>query len=287
MDEGDVIKPTDPIAVVPKIEQNPARQSVAERPKPMEQAKEGSDPAPDKTPKPVKSKRISEWFNGLNHNGITALFTVGIFVATATYAVFAIKQWNAMRESNAINRENVESVQRALVFFSGQPAYVKRLTGKKVTSLTIVLPWENTGVTPAMNGKSIVNWKTFPSPSGLPENFTYPDEVNVEPRQFEIPPRGYGNGTMDVPIQWIEATKNGSLRMFIHGWIIYDDIFKGTEGTRKTPIHLSEFCDEITNIKSTPDDVTDPTANITWELSLCREHNCSDERCRDYQEKTR
>ena len=69
--------------------------------------------------------------------------------------------------------------------------------------------------------------------------------------------------------------------MFVWGWITYDDIFKNT------PRHLSEFCDEITNIKGTPEDITDPAANITWELSLCREHNCSDERCADYREKTK
>jgi hypothetical protein len=190
-----------------------------------------------------------------------------------------------MVESNRINRENMESTQRALVFFSGQVGYVKRFAGKKITSLTLVLPWENSGVTPAIDGDSRVNWKTFQSPTGIPEGFSYPDEGNVERRQFDIPPRGYGNGTEDVPIEWIEATKDNSLRLFVHGWITYDDIFKGKKGERITPRHLSEFCDEITNIKSSPDDVTDPAANITWELSLCPEHNCSDERCKDYSTK--
>jgi hypothetical protein len=214
------------------------------------------------------------------------LVEIAVFLVGVKVAFIYSGQLRQMIESNDINRENVESVERALVFFSGQAGYVKRLTRKKVTSLTIILPWENSGVTPAINGLSVVNWKTFPSPSGIPGNFTYPDEANPAPKQFEIPPKGYGNGTMDVPITWIAATKDKRLRMFIYGWITYDDIFKGTNGRRKTSRHLSEFCDEIVNIKSTPDDLTDPSANITWELSLCREHNCSDERCMDYEEKT-
>ncbi len=231
--------------------------------------------------------RFCRWFKKITVAEVGMLIlTVAIAASSIVYTIYAKRQWNVMRESNNINRENMESVQRALVSYSGQTGQIKRLTGKKVTSLTMVLPWENTGVTPAMNGKSVVNWKTLPSPNGLPENFTYPDQMEVEPRQFEIPPRGIGTGTMDVPIGWIQVTKGKTVRMFIYGWITYDDIFKKAAGAKGTPRHLSEFCDEITNVKSTPEDVTDPAANITWELSLCRGHNCTDERCEDYKEKT-
>jgi hypothetical protein len=219
-------------------------------------------------------------------NAIMAVFTILIFAATTAYTVIAILQWNAMRDSNEINRENVESVQRALVSFGGQVGHIKRVSGKKITKLTLVMPWENTGVTPSMNGKSRGNWKTFEGPGGIPDNYTYPDQSAIKLTQFEISPKGYGNITADVPIEWIQAVKNGGFRMFVYGWITYDDIFsKASNGTRKTPIHLSEFCDEITNVKSIPDDVTNPDASITWELSLCSEHNCTDERCADYAQK--
>jgi hypothetical protein len=191
-------------------------------------------------------------------------------------------QLNQMVESNAINRENMESVQRALVFFNGNLGMVKRGEGKKTNMFTLVTPWENTGVTPAMSGKSVVNWKTTAAPEGLPDGFTFSDQVEIQPRQFEIPPKGSGNGTMDVPVLWIKAVQSKKTRLFIFGWITYDDIFKGRLGERKTPRHLAEFCDEVVNIKSTPEDVTNPDANIRVELSLCTEHNCSDERCSDY-----
>jgi hypothetical protein len=211
---------------------------------------------------------------------------LGALVVGVLFLVIYGCQLDQMIKSNRISRESVESVQRALVYFSGQPAYIKRVVGNKVGTLTIVIPWENSGVTPAMNGKSMVNWRIFHGPNGIPDNFTYPDEGQVKPRQFDIPPKSSGNGTMDVPIWAISSAKNGVGRLYVHGWIVYDDIFKGRPRKRNTPRHLSEFCSEITNIKSIPDDITDPNVNITWELSLCPEHNCSDERCADYKEKT-
>jgi hypothetical protein len=42
------------------------------------------------------------------------------------------------------------------------------LKKKKVIALTLVIPWENTGVTPAMNGTSRVNWVVIPN--DLPDN---------------------------------------------------------------------------------------------------------------------
>jgi len=197
---------------------------------------------------------------------------VGIVVA-----LIYIGQLRQMIESNRINRENMESVQRALVFFGGEVGAIKRTTGKKVTSLTLVFPWQNSGATPAMRGKSRVNWLTVPG--DLPNNFQFPDLGDPRLNQFEIPPKGFGNGTADVSIEYIEKVKAKRARMFVWGWITYNDIF------HKTPRHLSEFCDELTNIESSSADLTDPAVNIKWESSLCQSHNCSDERCADYWEK--
>jgi len=68
--------------------------------------------------------------------------------------------------------------------------------------------------------------------------------------------------------------------LYVWGWLSYHDVFAGT------PTRLSEFCDEITNIRSSKPDMTDPTSQITWNLSLCPVRNCSDEECSDYKEKT-
>jgi hypothetical protein len=225
---------------------------------------------------------VSKWW----HDPAHVIQAIGILIGSVVAVIYGC-QLRAMNENNRIGRENVEAVQSASVFFFGQVGYIPRLTGNKVATITIVVPRTNVGSTAAMNGESVVNWKTMPGNSDLPENFAYPDEAAPTKRQFEIPPKGFGNATIDVPVSWIQGTKSKSFRLFIHGWITYDDIFKGAERKRNTSRHLSEFCDEITNISSTPEDITDPTVKITSsELSLCREHNCTDAGCRDYKDKT-
>ena len=186
---------------------------------------------------------------------------------------------NAAIGANKVTREALVSVQRAFVSFSGTLSATKIVKHDKTTDLMLNLPWTNLGTTPTRKSKSRVNWQTFPQ--GMPDNFSFLDIGDVAPRQFTIPSKGFGNATMEVPIQVLEYVKDGNLRLFVWGWITYHDIFE------RTPVRLSEFCDEVTNIKSSTDSFTDPASNITWELVLCSEHNCTDEECRDYKEKTK
>lgn len=50
-----------------------------------------------------------------NHNAVTAVSTGCIFAATAIYALFAIFQWGAMRDSNKINHDAQIAGQRAWI----------------------------------------------------------------------------------------------------------------------------------------------------------------------------
>ena len=60
----------------------------------------------------------------------------------------------------------------------------------------------------------------------------------------------------------------------------YHDIFTNT------PVRLSEFCDELLNVRGDKNDLTDPSTNIGWDVQLCPTFNCSDEECADYKERT-
>jgi len=197
---------------------------------------------------------------------------------THDLAVAAGKQADAAKIANNTTREALTSVQRAFVFFVGSTSATKTIVNNKTTELTLTFPHKNAGVTPTKDAEARVNWKDFPD--GLPSHFNFPDEGSVQPRQFDIPPQAFGNGTLAIPIAVIEAAKQRRARIFVWGWVAYHDIFG------KTPERLSEFCDEIANIKSTPEDITDPSASITWDLSLCPVHNCFDNRCTDYKERT-
>lgn len=197
---------------------------------------------------------------------------------THDLAVAAGKQAEAARIANTTTREALTSVQRAFISFSGTASANKTISANKVTELVFTLPWVNAGVTPTKNAESQVNWRPFPG--DLPPNFTFPDLGEVQFRQFEIPPREFGNATLTIPIAVFDAARKRSIRLFVWGWITYNDIFD------KTPMRLSEFCDEIVDIKSSTEDIVDPSANITWQFSLCRTHNCSDEQCGDYKQRT-
>lgn len=175
---------------------------------------------------------------------------------------------------------SLTDVQRPFIYFAGGAPAKKIILDKKLVELDVNLPWENSGATPTVNGDSQVNWKIFPL-SGMPPNFSFADEANnVQKSQFEIPPKGVGNTTLKIPTGFLAQVAKGQQRLYVWGWITYSDIFTGT------PTRLSEFCDEVINVKSTKDDIQDPNNDVTWDLTLCSTHNCSDERCADYYQKT-
>jgi hypothetical protein len=185
----------------------------------------------------------------------------------------------AAQDAANVSRESLTSVQRAFVSFAGGGSAKKVIVRGKVTDLVVTLPWVNYGVTPTRNGKSQINWEPFPG--DLPNNFDFPDIGKVKFSQFMIPAKGSGNATMKIPIDIFSEIKKGNMRLFVWGWITYHDIFN------KTPTHLSEFCDEVTKITTSSEDVTNSTTDVTWELNLCQTHNCADEECGDYKQKTK
>lgn len=221
------------------------------------------------------AKTSEDTFGEMKSGGID---THDLAVAAGKQADAAKIAATAAKTANNTTREALTSVQRAFVFFVGSTSATKTIVNNKTTELTLTFPHKNAGVTPTKDAEARVNWKDFSD--GLPSHFNFPDEGSVQPRQFDIPPQAFGNGTLAIPIAVMEAAKQGRTRIFVWGWVAYHDIFG------KTPGRLSEFCDEIANIKSTPEDITDPSASITWDLSLCPIHNCFDDRCTDYKERT-
>ena len=118
----------------------------------------------------------------------------------------------------------------------------------------------------------------------MPTDFTFPDIGTVQMRQGEIPARATGNATIEGirPEVFVDAEHNRS-RIYVWGWITYNDVFKGT------PRHLTEFCDEVSNIKITNEDASQApqaSSEFSWTLSFCLvSHNCYDRQCSDYSDK--
>jgi hypothetical protein len=205
---------------------------------------------------------------------------IGINFALAVIGIFAIciygRQLSQMRTANEISKESLVSVQRAFVGFSGSVVGTEVLdsTGKRVVTMRLNTPWINSGNTPTKDAASWVNWISLPG--GLPDNFTYPDLAKFTEKQFALGPKVTGNTTLDVPIEYFEQASKKTTRLFVYGWFTYRDIFSNT------PLRLTEFCDEIIDVKGAFP-LQDPNTSVTWGVTLCGSHNCNDEQCEDYQ----
>lgn len=77
----------------------------------------------------------------------------------------------------------------------------------------------------------------------------------------------------------LDAARKKTIRLYVWGWASYNDVFKGTPG------HLSEFCDELTDVTISSEDASLSSAQFNWKLLLCRNHNCYDNECSDYAER--
>jgi hypothetical protein len=203
-----------------------------------------------------------------------------ITLGTAAVGFFGLLylhgQLNQMTVSNEISKESLVSVQRAFVVFIGA-VYGTKISddsGKHAVAMRLNAPWQNSGNTATKDAISQVNWISLPQ--GLPGNFTYPDIGNIPKSQFALGPKVMGNTTMFVPIDYFQAALQKKTRLFVYGWFTYRDIFSGT------PTRLSEFCDEIINVKSDAP-MSNAKANASWDVSLCPAHNYYDEQCEDYQ----
>ena len=211
--------------------------------------------------------------------GISTGIALATLAALIIYACITHGQLNQMSISNRISRESLVSVQRAFVVFYGTVVgtEIPDSTGKRTTTMQLNTPWWNSGNTATKDAVSQVNWVNLPG--GMPDNFAYPDQGEVPKNQFALGPKLTGNTTLNVPIDYFESASKRQARLFVYGWFTYRDIFTDT------PPRLAEFCDEIINVKSNLP-MSDPNSKVTWDLSLCRTHNCYDDQCKDYTDRT-
>lgn len=222
--------------------------------------------------------------------------TVVMAIATAVYAIYASRQWRAMRDSNEINRQSLIAVQRAFVTYNGV-----NLDSARKSIKTQELTWmfsailDNNGATPATNKI---------------QYFTADNTLGNEPSEEEFvgEAKGYGVGggfgpksrsligriiksdefilgtfrLMDVGSpKFVEFFEKR--RIFFWGWVVYRDAFPNT------PLRLTEFCQEVKGIGITGNPTSNPNPLFPkmkpgLSLSECRHHNCTDEYCEDYQQ---
>ena len=132
-----------------------------------------------------KKRTMKDWHKPLDipiTEWLVALFTLVIMVSSIVYTVYARKQWRIMRESNNINREGVEAVQRAFVSFRPevQPFYKTDKDGStKVVAWEFAVPLKSSGATAPKDLLDHVFIEVLPD--AMPSNFNFHDLEGGEP----------------------------------------------------------------------------------------------------------
>jgi len=217
-------------------------------------------------------------------NGIVAICTIAIALATIAYFIVSFYQLRAMRQSNEINRQSLQSVQRAFITYRGVR------NGRFRTNPTKDLPhyWtfhaaiENSGTTPAITviaqyqvGVQSPNGPTEEAFRGKMVDNSAPITVGPKATQ-ELGARHidealiFGHDLADNLSDMSTATIQPNI--FSWGWVVYRDVFPNTRP------HVTEFCQVLTGASF----ILSPSPRITLDLGACREHNCTDNECKDY-----
>jgi hypothetical protein len=204
--------------------------------------------------------------------------------AAADGAGAAQSQLIKMEESNRINREALESVQRAFVVFAASPEV---MVMPNFWDIDIAI--DNAGNTPTRTLKDRVSW--IFSLTDLPENYSFPDRTGkygepwaatganvIGPKDHVMSQsilvdeasikRFADQSPLPSPLLTPRAPSRTARGIVFYGWATYRDIFNDT------PDHLTEFCRMLSAVVQ---------GKTRW--SYCPFHNCTDGDCPDYKER--
>ncbi len=177
-----------------------------------------------------------------------------------------------MLDSNKINRESLESVQRAFVVFSPNAEVGTTVDQhRKVVAWQAHVPMKNAGSTGTKRLRDNISFHTSKTP--LPENFSFPDTSDVMggvlgPKD-EVQLR-----TNDIPIGDVILASQKLAHIYVYGWGAYRDVFS------QSAQHLTMFCYELFP-NTIPGDLTSVDYKLTGSFVTCKKHNCQDEECRN------
>jgi hypothetical protein len=225
------------------------------------------------------------WKDMTPANNLIVSLTGVVALCTLAYSVVSYFQWKALLESNQINRESLQEVQRAFVTFQdvgyGFRRNIQASTTDNVIDFTAKLL--NSGNTPAVDAigaLAVSPMSNEPTDKQFIGDLPGIQHINIDPRS--APALGpVTKPSMFVGIVDPVATNlfpNGPPvlpNIFVWGRVTYNDVFP------KTKRHLTEFCRRLVFIGSAPD------KSIYLTFVTCERHNCNDEYCPDYQEALR
>jgi hypothetical protein len=201
--------------------------------------------------------------------------TIGVLVLIV-YTVFSGCQSAAIREANRISEQHMVTSQRAFISFV--PTSTNTFIGEETHSNRFDHMWKNIGSTPTNDATETTGFMIWSSGSiAKYSDFGTTDvlsrKVIVGPGQTKVIaiPR--------VSDEVLSLVKSEESRLSFWGFIVYSDIFQGTAK------RLTEFCVVVADWEPRRRDDIFSRISLNWHYSLCPEHNCYDQNCKDYEER--
>lgn len=188
----------------------------------------------------------------------------------------------AAEESNNINREALEAVQRAFITFKTIDQNRMKHPNGYFWNLSVV--WDNSGNTPAVGAVSVEDIKQL---SSVPTEDQFHD--GAKPSDFikmTIGPKiDTATSTLYRADTLFFGKELGNLEtippstppppvaenVFFWGWTMYRDEFPHTEA------HLTEFCLRVVGAERSSNGKM-----VRLDFTTTKEHNCTDQYCPDY-----
>jgi hypothetical protein len=178
-------------------------------------------------------------------------------------------QITQMKVANGINREALESVQRAFISFTPTEA---RYEDTRLVAFRIWGNWENSGATPAIQVWARSHYAKVPK---ITSGYSYPFD-NTDPiAPFVIGPHSRSMfESVAIPV----SDSTSGFHSYYYGWAVYRDSFNGTG------LHLTEFCQEIWGVPKSVNGTQMGEADL---IETCPQHSCYDKHCPDYKARTK
>lgn len=244
-----------------------------------------------KTKQAEQEKRDEEYKRSqFRFNRLVTWFTGGLLITSviagciSIYMAYVTKQSadaaNVAAQAASAQVEAAKAAQRAFVTFSGITVKHFGLKKGQVTGVAVDIQWRNTGGSAARTVFSRIN--ASERADELPEGFNYPDlgTFGDQGSQAVVGTSQVITSSLKLPISQLTALREKRSRIFCWGWLTYKDIF------RDSPLRLSEFSIELfVNVAKGDIPISSPENTIHIDYLAWRDHNCTDEDCKDYEKR--
>lgn len=212
---------------------------------------------------------------------VYAIATIAIWCANEKAANAAKDAAVAAKSSADTAKKSLHTTQRAYIDIKTPDLNVIKDAQGKLFGIGVRFEWENSGFTRAPYMLEHISIAKLPY--ALPKKFGFKDgcepDEDCSNRQGVLPAhQSAGPFLKPITASELDLMIAKKLHVYCYGWNAYRDVFYPD-----TKTHLTEFCTEFgfTN----PVQYADGHPVV---LAIpCKVHNCADEDCADYQEKTK